>query len=238
MEVLQDLGDQIDPALLTSEPVMAHSSKPARPADRRNLRRAMKLLDEAGWAVGDDGLRRNAEGELFKLEFLIDSPTIERIVQPYIANLRQMGVDAISNRVDFAQYTSRRREKDFDMITFAYPKYLQPSTGLYQQFGSDAHEFSVFNPAGMADPAVDTLIGAIVKAEDQEELYANVRALDRVLRAKRFMVPTWYLDVNWVAYWNFYEQPETLPLFDLGLRDVWWVNAEKEAALKSSGALR
>nr|WP_254682185.1 hypothetical protein [Phaeobacter inhibens] len=124
------------------------------------------------------------------------------------------------------------------MITYAYPKYLQPSTGLYQQFGSDAHEFSVFNPAGMADPAVDTLIGAIVKAEDQEELYANVRALDRVLRAKRFMVPTWYLDVNWVAYWNFYEQPETLPLFDLGLRDVWWVSAEKEAALKSSGALR
>ncbi|ATG36912.1 ABC transporter extracellular solute-binding protein [Phaeobacter piscinae] len=238
LEVLQNLGDQIDPALLTIEPVMAHSSKPARPADRRNLRRAMKLLDEAGWAVGDDGLRRDAKGEVLKLEFLIDSPTIERIVQPYIANLRQMGVDAISNRVDFAQYTSRRREKDFDMITFAYPKYLQPSTGLYQQFGSDAHEFSVFNPAGMADPAVDTLIGAIVKAEDQEELYANVRALDRVLRAKRFMVPTWYLDVNWVAYWNFYEQPETLPLFDLGLRDVWWVNAEKEAALKSSGALR
>ncbi|MFV1592796.1 extracellular solute-binding protein [Phaeobacter sp. JH20_36] len=238
LEVLKDLGDLIDPALLTSEPVMAHSSNPDRPADRRNLRRAMKLLDEAGWTVGNDGLRRNAEGELLKLEFLIDSPTIERIVQPYIANLRQIGIDAISNRVDFAQYTSRRREKDFDMITYAYPKYLQPSTGLYQQFGSDAHEFSVFNPAGMADPAVDTLIGAIVKAEEQEELYANVRALDRVLRAKRFMVPTWYLDVNWVAYWNFYEQPETLPLFDLGLSDVWWVNAEKEAALKSSGALR
>ncbi|MFS4581060.1 extracellular solute-binding protein [Phaeobacter sp. C3_T13_0] len=238
LEILKDLGDLIDPALLTSEPVMPHSSKAVRAVDRRNLRRAMKLLDEAGWVVGDDGLRRNASGELLKLEFLVATPTLERIVQPYVANLRQMGVDATSSRVDFAQYTSRRREKDFDVINFAYPKYLLPSTGLFQQFGSDAHEFSVFNPAGMADPAVDTLIKAIVKSEEQEELYANVRALDRILRAKRFMVPTWYLDVKWVAYWDFYRQPETLPIFDLGLKDVWWVNAEKEAALKSSGALR
>ena len=198
----------------------------------------MKLLDDAGWSVGDDGLRRNADGELLKVEFLLDSPTIERIVQPYVANLRQMGVEAIASRVDYAQYTSRRREKDFDMITFAYPKYLEPSTGLYQQFGSEAHEYSVFNPAGLADPAVDKLIAAIVEATDQETLQSNVRALDRVLRAKRFMVPTWYLDVSWVAYWDFYEHPENLPPFDLGLQDIWWVNADKEAALKSSGALR
>jgi microcin C transport system substrate-binding protein len=228
----------IDPALLSSEPVMAHSSKADRPGDRRNLRRAMKLLDDAGWSVGDDGLRRNADGELLKVEFLLDSPTIERIVQPYVANLRQMGVEAIASRVDYAQYTSRRREKDFDMITFAYPKYLEPSTGLYQQFGSEAHEYSVFNPAGLADPAVDKLIAAIVEATDQETLQSNVRALDRVLRAKRFMVPTWYLDVSWVAYWDFYEHPENLPPFDLGLQDIWWVNVDKEAALKSSGALR
>ena len=238
LEVLTGLGDMIDPALLNSEPVMAHSSKADRPGDRRNLRRAMKLLDDAGWSVGDDGLRRNADGELLKVEFLLDSPPIERIVQPYVANLRQMGVEAIASRVDYAQYTSRRREKDFDMITFAYPKYLEPSTGLYQQFGSEAHEYSVFNPAGLADPAVDKLIAAIVEATDQETLQSNVRALDRVLRAKRFMVPTWYRDVSWVAYWDFYEHPENLPPFDLGLQDIWWVNADKEAALKSSGALR
>jgi microcin C transport system substrate-binding protein len=44
--------------------------------------------------------------------------------------------------------------------------------------------------------------------------------------------------VSWVAYWDFYEHPENLPPFDLGLQDIWWVNADKEAALKSSGALR
>ena len=238
LEVLSALGDLIDPAILTSEPVMAHSSKAKRPNDRRNLRRAMKLLDEAGWTVGDDGLRRNAEGEVLKIEFLLDSPTLERIVQPYVSNLQTMGIDAVLNRVDYAQYTSRRREKDFDMVSFAYPKSLEPSTGLYQQFGSEAHQYSVFNPAGLADPAVDALLAGIVEAKTQEELYANTRALDRVLRAKRFMVPTWYLDKNWIAYWNQYSYPENMPPYSVGLLDLWWVDAEREAALKASGALR
>lgn len=235
---LEALGDQIDPALLTSEPIMAHRSKADRPGDRRNLRKAMKLLDEAGWAVGDDGVRRNSEGETLKIEFLVDSPTIERIVTPYVANLKAMGLDAIVNRVDFAQFTARRREKEYDMISFAFPKYLEPSTGLYQQFGSEAHQYSVFNPAGLADPAIDALIGNIVKADDQDTLRANARALDRVLRAKRFMVPTWYLDVNWVAYWDMYARPDNTPPFALGLFDVWWIDPDREAALKASGALR
>lgn len=238
LSALQDLGDLIDPALLSSDPVMAHSSKAQRPNDRRNLRRAMKLLDEAGWMVQDDGLRRNAEGETLKIEFLLDSPTLERIIGPYVSNLQAMGIEAELNRVDFAQYTSRRREKDFDMVSFAYRTSLEPSTGLYQQYGSEAHEFSVFNPAGLADPAVDALIDNIVDAKTQDELYSNARALDRVLRAKRFMVPTWYLDVSWVAYWKQYAYPENLPPYDTGLLDLWWIDAEREAELKASGALR
>ena len=75
LEVLQSLGDALDPAVLTEEPAVAHESRPARQNDRRNLRAAMKLLDEAGWLVGDDGIRRNADGEVLSIEFLSDQPT-------------------------------------------------------------------------------------------------------------------------------------------------------------------
>lgn len=238
LEVLQSLGDLIDPEILTSEPVMAHSSKAARPNDRRNLRRAMKLLDEAGWTVGDDGLRRNAKGELLTLEFLEDSPTTVRVVQPFVTNLRAMGIDANVNKVDNAQFTSRRRDKDFDMIYAGYRIGLEPSTELMQMFGSEAHEYSVFNPAGLADPAMDKVIDNIVAATTRDELTANTRALDRLLRAKRMMVPVWYLDVNWVAYWDMYRYPENLPPFSVGLMDLWWIDADREEALKASGALR
>lgn len=237
-EVLEALGDDLDPGLLDSEPVMAHASSPDRPTDRRNLRRAMRLLDEAGWAVGDDGLRRNAQGQTLKIEFLSDQPSLDRIVQPYVDNLRRMGIDAAYNRIDPSQFTLRRRERDFDMISGGYRTSLQPSTGLYQQYGTEAASYSVFNPSGIHGPDIEALIDNIVAATEAEELVANVRALDRVLRAKRFMVPTWYLGKYWVAYWDMYEHPAELPPYALGVEDLWWINADKARALKTAGALR
>ncbi|MBK0326413.1 ABC transporter substrate-binding protein [Rhodobacteraceae bacterium F11138] len=238
LEVLQSLGDDLDPAILTSEPVSAHSSKPERQTDRRNLRRAMKLLDEAGWGVGDDGVRRNAQGQTLKIEFLSEDPVLDRIAMPFVSNLKAMGIDASYNRIDNAQFTLRRRERDFDMISSGYRSSLQPSTGLYQQYGTEAAAFSVFNPSGVHGPDIEVLIDNIVKATEANELTANVRALDRVLRAKRFIVPTWYLGKHWVAYWDKYEYPENLPPYALGVEDLWWIDADKAAALKSSGALK
>ncbi|MDX2484397.1 MAG: extracellular solute-binding protein [Pseudodonghicola sp.] len=236
--VLEALGDALDPALLESEPVMAHTSRADRQTDRGNLRRAMKLLDAAGWAVSDDGVRRNAQGQTLRIEFLSDDPVMDRIVMPFVDNLQVMGIDASYNRIDNAQFTLRRRERDFDMISAGYRSSLQPSTGLYQQYGSEAAAYSVFNPAGVHGPDIEALIDNIVSAREWDELSANTRALDRVLRARRFMVPTWYLGKYWVAYWDKYAYPEILPPYALGVEDLWWVDADKAAALISSGALR
>jgi len=238
LEILQSLGKKLDPAILTSEPVMAHSSKAERQNDRRNLRAAMKLLDAAGWHVGDDGVRRNEKGETLKVEFLSDDPVLDRIAMPFVVNLKTMGIDAMYNRIDNAQFTLRRRERDFDVISGGYRTSLQPSTGLYQQYGMEAAAFSVFNPSGINGPDIEALIDNIVAATEGDELIANARALDRVLRSKRFIVPTWYLGKHWVAYWDMYEYPENLPPYALGVEDLWWINGEKAAALKTSGALR
>jgi microcin C transport system substrate-binding protein len=238
LEILQSLGDTLDPAILTSEPIMAHSSKSARQNDRRNLRTAMKLLDEAGWLVGDDGVRRNASGKTLRIEFLSNQPTLDRILLPYVANLKTMGVEALYNRIDPSQFTLRRRDRDFDMISGGYRASLQPSTELMQLFGSEAAAYSVFNPSGIHGPAIEALIENIVASTAYDEMVLNVRALDRVLRAKRFMVPNWYLGKYWVAYWNMYEHPQNLPPYSVGIEDLWWNNPTKTAALKSSGALR
>ncbi|MBI6630334.1 extracellular solute-binding protein [Pontibaca salina] len=238
LEILQALGDKIDPAILTSEPVSAHASAADRQNDRRNMRRAMKLLDQAGWPVGKDGLRRNDKGQTLRIEFLSDDPVLDRIAVPFVDNLRAMGIDARYNRIDDAQYTLRRRERDFDIISGVYQSSLQPSTGLYQQFGTEAAAFSVFNPSGVHGPAIEALIDNIVAATDGEELTANVRALDRILRDRRFMVPTWYLGKYLVAYWDMYEQPDPLPPYALGVEDLWWIDAEKAAALRAAGAVR
>jgi len=241
LELLKRLGDVVPPEMLSDEAVIAHTSKANRLNDRKNLRKAMKLLDEAGWKVGDDGLRRNDKGETLSIEFPIassGSATLSAVVESYIGNLQKMGVDAMYEKVDPSQFTLRNRERDYDLVFDRYRPFLEAGTGLMQMYGSEEAAFSLFNPAGLASPMVDAIIKASLETDTREAQDAALMALDRALRYERFMVPTWYNDSYWVAYWDMFEHPEELPRYALGVLDFWWVNADKAAALKASGALR
>jgi microcin C transport system substrate-binding protein len=237
LAILEPLADILPEGVLTDEVVMPPVSG-TRQLDRAQLRAASALLDEAGWEVGDDGIRRNAEGERLTVEFLEYSPAFDRVVQPYVANLKALGVDAVHNRVDTAQYVERSRSFDFDMMTDHLSIGYEAGSGLEQAFGSREAEFSLFNPAGISHPAVDALIKIASNSETREDMVAAMRALDRTLRALKFVVPQWFKDTHTVAYYDMFEHPENMPPYDLGYLDFWWFDEEKYEALKASGALR
>ena len=225
--------------ILTDEAVMAPVSG-ERQLDRGNMRRASALLDAAGWAVGDDGMRRNAKGEVLKVELLNDDPTFDRVLNPLVENLRALGVDAANIKVDPAQFENRTRppQYDFDIITGrALSEYI-PSSGLKQYYGSATADQSAFNLMGLKNPAVDRLIDQLIAAETVDRVKTLTRALDRVLRAERFWIPQWYKNTHTVAYYDLFGRPETLPPYALGEMDFWWDDAEKAARLKAAGALR
>lgn len=241
LALLQSLGDLVPPDMLTSEPVSAHQSKPRRALDRTNLRKALALLEAAGWTVGSDGLLRNAEGETLKAEFLQASnvsDTMDAFVEAYVQNLQKMGVDAKVDKVDSAQFTLRNRDKDYDLIFDGYSTFLEAGTGLMQRFGSREAKISLFNPASLASPMVDEIITRALATETRADQDVALMALDRALRYERFMVPTWYKAEHWVAYFDMFEHPEEFPPYDLGLLDFWWYNAEKGEALRAAGALQ
>lgn len=238
---LESLGDVVPPQVLTDTAWVPHSSKPDRLIDRRNLRKAMKLLDDAGWPVSDDGKRRNAAGQLLSITFLFNSAadgTLGAVVENFVSNLGRMGIDAKVEKVDPSQYTLRQRDRDYDLIFDAYRPFLGTGTGLMQMFGSGEAEFSLFNPAGLASPMVDAIIEASLLTDNRPDQDTTLRALDRALRHEFFMIPVWYKDSYWVAYYDMFEHPETLPPLDLGYLDFWWVDPGKADALKASGALR
>lgn len=241
LALLESLGDLVPPELLSEPAVMAHTSDPRSLTDRRNLRRATQLLQEAGWTVGDDGLLRNAAGERMRITIPVNaagSATMESIVETFTQNLQAMGIDARFQRIDAAQYTERRRDRDYDIIVDSYMAFMDAGTGLHQRYGSETAEFSLFNPAGLASPLVDAVIDAALMAPTPEDRDIALRVLDRVLRHERFMVHTWYTDSAWVAYWNMYERPEETPPFSTGELDFWWFNADRAAELRAAGALR
>ena len=239
--LLESLGDLVPDEILNEPAVMAHTSSPKREIDRGNLRKASRLLDAAGWIVGDDGMRRNDRGETLTLVFPYpssSSATLGAFIEVFVQNLQRMGIDAVQEKVDPAQYTLRERERDYDLVFDSYVAFLDTGTGLFQRYGSAEAAFSLFNPAGLASPLVDKIIEVSLQTETREDRDVALMALDRVLRWERFMIPVWYNDSSWVAYYDQYEYPDPLPRYSVGTLDFWWFNAEKAARLKAEGALR
>ena len=240
LALLESLGDLVPAEMLNAPALVAHTSNPKSLSDRRNRAKAGALLKEAGWNV-INGIRRNASGETLKLNFLMNSAssaTGTAVMENYVSNVKKLGVDITLEKVDSAQYTSRERDRDYHLVFDAYPAFLGTGTGLTQYFGSEAAEFSLFNPAGLASPLVDALIDASLDATSRVDEYAAITALDRALRYERFMIPLWYNPSHWVAYYDQYEHPEEIPPYGLGYLDFWWYNADKAQALRASGALR
>ena len=236
LELLEPFRDQLPPEIFTEPAVLPHESG-SRPLDRRNLRKAIALMAEAGYTPGDDGMLRDENGQVLTLEFIEDTQSMDRIILPYIENLKVLGVDVTYNRIDPAQYQNREQNKDFEMRDAVYRSGFVEGSGLEQKYSCKDSD-DVFNPAGYCNPVVDALGKSLQSVETYEDMAAHITAIDRILRYDYFMVPVWTLTDSWVAYYDMYEYPEVLPPYALGHVDFWWINPEKEAALKTEGALR
>jgi microcin C transport system substrate-binding protein len=238
LATLEPFRDQLPPEIFTEPPYTPPVSSPQRNNDRAAVRRASALLDEAGWTVGPGGLRRNAAGETLTLEFIDDNPSFERIINPFIQNLRQIGIDAAHRQIDAAQMQERQKNFDYDIIPGRLVMSMTPSLELRTLYGSEGAEaLGTLNFSGLADPVVDGIIERIIKAETREEVTARVRALDRVLRSKQIWVPNWSKAAYWIAYWDVFGRPAEQPPYSRG-DAYWWFDQAKYDALRAQGALR
>lgn len=236
LAVLEPFRDQL-PDSVFADPAYVPPVSTTRKTDRGQLRRANTLLEDAGWFIGDDGMRRNAQGEVLRIEFVDDGPAFERILLPYIENLKLAGIDASVSLIDAAEMEQRQKVFDYDAVIARFVLPLSPSTELRTLFASvSADAEGAFNLSGLEDPVVDALIEQILGADERAALDVHVKALDRVLRDKRFWIPNWFKGSHWIAYWDVFGRPDVKPLYDRGI-DYWWWDQAKYDALKSQGAL-
>jgi microcin C transport system substrate-binding protein len=199
--------------------------------DRNLLVEAGKLLDDAGWTI-KNGVRVNAKGEPLKLEILFFEDVFERLVSPYVKNLKLLGIEAHMRMVDPAQYQQRLKGFDFDITTERYQMRNTPGVELRSYFGSAAAKMDgSLNLAGISDQAVDALIERVIAAKSRDELNTAARDLDRVLRAGHYWVPHWYKPSFTIAYWDKFSRPGVKPRFDRGILDTWWYDDAKAAKL-------
>ncbi len=241
LELLQSLGDVVPPEVLTEEAVMPHTSNPANANDRRNKRRALRILESEGWTINDAGRLQNADGEPMKLTMLSIASfddTRKAMIDRYVNTLQDWGVDIVIDEVDSAQGQQRFLDKDYDMINTRYLTFAAAGTGLKQLFGSKTAEVSSYNAGALRSSMVDAIIEAALNTTTREDEVVALTALDRALRYERITAMTGHVPAYWVAAYDMFERPETLPPFALGFLDFWWFNQEKYEALKAKGALK
>lgn len=234
LEILDTVRNQVPPEVFTTEPKQPVSATPEQ--YRKNLGEAAKLLAAAGWTP-KSGVLVNAKGEPLKAEFLLASPQFERIVQPYVNDLKRLGIQATLRTVDPSQYEVRVREFDYDIIVDSFPQSNSPGNEQRDWWGSASADIKGGrNTIGIKNPAIDKLIDRIIFSKDRADLEAATRALDRVLLANDYVVPHWYSPYDRIAYWDKFGRPKTLPTRAVAFQQVWWYDAAAAKALEGKRA--
>jgi len=197
-------------------------------SNRRNLRAAARLLNEAGWQADDQGVLRNEQGEAFGFNILLLQGSAEQqaIANSFIDSVQRLGIEARLTIIDAAQYVERTNEFDFDMTYMFRPMSLSPGNEQTLYWGSaGVDQPGSRNWAGVNSQAVDAMITTMVEARSRDGFLAAVRALDRALMAGRYVIPFWYAPNSRLAISQGLHFPNNLPIYGdwTGfLPEVWW----------------
>jgi len=193
-------------------------------------KKAAALLDEAGWRMGAGGLRRNAKGEVLRLELLTTAGnrTRELVQQVLQSQWRQLGIDVRLGgepaRVFFGETVTKR--KFSAMALFAWlssPENVPRTTLDSEQIPTAANGWAGQNTTGYVNPRVDELIDELEVELDREKrrvlwaelqtIYAtDLPALPLYWRSEAYVLPKWLEGVRptghqgtttlWVEDWR------------------------------------
>lgn len=195
--------------------------------DRKVLKAAYEALKEAGYRISG-GKMLDPQGQAFGFEILTSGQEEERLASLYQRTLAKLGIEVSIRALDGDQIQSRKQRFDFEVLigSSGFSNSLSPGVEQLGRWGSEyANVEGGFNLAGVADPAIDAAIEAMLNAHDKEDYVAAVRVLDRLLISGAYMVPMQHAPGQWIAYWDYLDHPDKTPLFGFQL-PAWWRKAQ------------
>ncbi|WP_322989755.1 extracellular solute-binding protein [Hoeflea sp.] len=219
-EILNPFPDAVSADIMDGTWTLPVSDGSGR--DRKISRAALTLLQEAGYRI-DSGRLVDPSGKPFSFALMTQNEGQEKLAVAYQRSLAALGIEMAIRTVDDAQYQQRSQTFDYDMIMKAFTSSLSPGTEQLGRWGSASrdHEGS-FNFAGVASPAVDAAIDALLNARTAEDFRSAVRAYDRVLLSGYYVIPTFHLGKAWMAHRSRIVGPEgDPPLYGYYL-PAWW----------------
>ncbi len=189
--------------------------------DRAFMRVGFEKLKQAGYVL-KDGRMIAPDGKPVAFEIMLKSNENQQVAVAYQQTLAKLGIAVSIRSVDAAQFLERQINYDFDAMFFNYTASLSPGVEQLTRWGSSAKDKpGTFNYAGVANPAVDAMIEALINARTREEFVDAVRAYDRVLLSGAYVIPLYFKPEQWIARWKRIERPDVTPLQGSQL-PTWW----------------
>ena len=189
--------------------------------DRAFFRAGFDRLKSAGYSI-EDGALTGPDGKPLTFEIMLKGGENEQLAMAWRRTLERLGIEVTIRSVDAAQFQQRMTNYDFDVVPFLYTASLSPGVEQVARWGSASRDVpGTFNYAGVADPAVDTMIGALSNARSRSDFVDAARAYDRVLLSGAYVVPLYFKPAQWIAHWNRLKRPGSVPLFGAQL-PTWW----------------
>ncbi|MBK5255050.1 MAG: peptide ABC transporter substrate-binding protein [Vicinamibacteria bacterium] len=118
-----------------------------------DLAEARRLLDDAGWTLGPDGVRRK-EGRRFSFTMINRAGATDRILLAQViqARLKEVGIEVGFETLESAAWTQRWRSGQWEAMVSAWFLPADPGiTGLYACKGAN-------NMTGFCEPALDEVL--------------------------------------------------------------------------------
>jgi len=223
-EILQKYADKLSPDIFTKPYELTVNENIYD--SRQNLKKAVALLKEAGYDFVDGKMTNLKTGEPLEIEILSNSAngsTFTKVMLPFIANLRKIGIKAVFRNLEVNIFKNRLDNFDFDIAIVSYRVSQLPGNEQRDYWGSaSADTQGSNNIIGIKNEVVDKLIQGLITAQEKEEYVAYVKALDRVLLSENYMIFQWYSPLSRVAYWDKFGQPESN--IKTGFQPfTWWI---------------
>jgi len=223
--LLEPFRDSIPAEVFSQEPTVPTSDGSGQ--NRANLLKAQAILKAAGYKLKDGKRINPATGKPLSVEFMLNQPTMQRVIMPMLRGLKKLGIEGRIRLVDDAQYQRRVETRDFDIVSswinlgVVFPGIEQ----VNYWHSSQAKVEGSNNMTGMSHVAIDAMLTRISQARTLKDLQPAARALDRILLHEQVIIPHWHSGSFRMAFWNKFDRPKTPPQYGLGF-DTWWIKPE------------